>query len=591
MNAQAKVIGPSSLSSPTRQPSPHDLLRLTLAGLFAGVIGASVFYFIFSEVPAFPEPILYTGSAVCFAAAATAVVGRADKKKTPRPGITARMGGMTWTRNEFCTGWYILGVTGFGKSQFLDYLLHQLFRHEKTFGGVFIDEKGLYDTVLVPMAKHYGRERDLKVFETRPLGADSSWRPKQKYNVFSDERVPENTYAEVIANVAAASMGGKSSDEKGFFRTQAIAHIGKGIALMREIRACQQKAGLPREQWVMPAPNIICDILNSKVDWDAFLTKVKILVEEEEIGADGKGTGKMEKCFSYDLLDSPALRSLLSHFRDKFWGVEGKDQLAGVQGTIFNYLSFFTHPEISDVFCCQENTIEFDAIDEGGLFLIVMPQKFLIERRVISALFKQIWYTHVLRRYDLKRLNPRLVLNLSVLFQDEGQRFISKVDQNVEIIRAAEATTVICTQSQASVAQALGGKDQASPTTLNLRNRFIMRATDEWCAEESAKFLGKHAVKRVNKSVTNGRPTRQYSYESRYWIEPHSFRKFPKFHGVLVHNSGRWKPVCFRPLTADGKVPAWFRQFEPFTMKLARWVGLELESVSVAVPDQIPDRA
>ena len=57
----------------------------------------------------------------------------------------ARLGGLTWRRNQFCRGWLITGDTGSGKTTSgVNQLAHQVFQNEPTWGGLCIDEKGVY---------------------------------------------------------------------------------------------------------------------------------------------------------------------------------------------------------------------------------------------------------------------------------------------------------------------------------------------------------------------------------------------------------------------------------------------------------------
>ena len=57
----------------------------------------------------------------------------------------AQLGGLTWRRNQFCRGWLITGDTGSGKTTSgINQLVHQVFQNEKKWGGLCIDEKGVY---------------------------------------------------------------------------------------------------------------------------------------------------------------------------------------------------------------------------------------------------------------------------------------------------------------------------------------------------------------------------------------------------------------------------------------------------------------
>jgi hypothetical protein len=62
--------------------------------------------------------------------------------------------GLTWKRNQFCRGWLITGDTGSGKtSSGINQLAHQVFQNEPRWGGLCIDEKGVYWETYSAMAR------------------------------------------------------------------------------------------------------------------------------------------------------------------------------------------------------------------------------------------------------------------------------------------------------------------------------------------------------------------------------------------------------------------------------------------------------
>ena len=55
--------------------------------------------------------------------------------------VVARLGGLVWTRSDFCRGWLITGDTGSGKTRSgITPLLFQVFQNEPRWGGVCIDD-------------------------------------------------------------------------------------------------------------------------------------------------------------------------------------------------------------------------------------------------------------------------------------------------------------------------------------------------------------------------------------------------------------------------------------------------------------------
>ena len=76
-------------------------------------------------------------------------------------------------------GWLITGRTGSGKTQCaINTITYQVFQNVPNWGGVCLDQKGLYWEILVKMAAHFRREGDLVLLQTRPLGKDELWRPR-----------------------------------------------------------------------------------------------------------------------------------------------------------------------------------------------------------------------------------------------------------------------------------------------------------------------------------------------------------------------------------------------------------------------------
>ncbi|MDQ6913531.1 MAG: hypothetical protein M3128_11735, partial [Verrucomicrobiota bacterium] len=60
--------------------------------------------------------------------------------------------------------------------------MFQVFRNEPTWGGLCIDDKGIYWETLSEMARHFGREDDLILLQVRPEDAGLHWQPKHTYN-------------------------------------------------------------------------------------------------------------------------------------------------------------------------------------------------------------------------------------------------------------------------------------------------------------------------------------------------------------------------------------------------------------------------
>jgi hypothetical protein len=435
---------------------------------------------------------------------------------------TASLGGFRWERNDFCRGWLITGDTGSGKTFAINALLHSVFQHEPDWGGLCCDEKGIYHETLVPMAKKYGRENDLLLLQTRPDHAAEHWAPPARFNLLSDLTVPWSTYATVIVDTASALTSG--AEDKGFFKTQAHANIGRGIQLFRLLN-------------LVPTMHRLLEMLQYQPVLRAMLQHLEPLNK--------KGIPDARECYE--------------HFLNGYLR-QPPEQLGGVISTIYNYLNYFTNPDIVEVFGTEQNTFDFSALDDGAIICLSMPQKYQTERRYITTILKLLFYTHALRRFDPRPEGKRKVQedNLLICWQDEAQRFISESDANVDVIRQANTTTVMAAQSKLSFLPALSSKEKAEVTLLNLRNRIIFKAADRACAEGSADFIGRRM--RWKKSYTRGRghSSTTRSREEEYLVKPFELMSLPKFVAIVKHCENGFRRTQIRPVDPEGRVPSWY---------------------------------
>ena len=113
-------------------------------------------------------------------------------------------------------------------------LLFQVFKNEPGWGGVCIDDKGLYWETLSEMAAHFNRQNDLILLQVKPDNAAPGWAPQHAYNLTSDRSIPASTYAKFVVDTAS-SLG--QAGDKAFFKNQAQTHIAKALETLYEIRA------------------------------------------------------------------------------------------------------------------------------------------------------------------------------------------------------------------------------------------------------------------------------------------------------------------------------------------------------------------
>ncbi len=436
--------------------------------------------------------------------------------------VIVRLSGLSWTREDFCRGWLITGDTGSGKTRSgITPLLYQVFKNEPGWGGVCIDDKGLYWETLSEMAAHFHREDDLILLQVKPENAPTGWKPQHAYNLTSDRTIPASTYAKFVVDTAS-SLG--QQGDKGFFKNQAQTHIAKALETLYEIRA------------------------------DVTLENAYSLLLDEK---------DMNEALS-DLLGGYATErrnALYDHFKNRFLN-QPPEQIGGVKETIANYLQHFLSPEITQVFCPRENTFDFAEIDRGKIICVAMPQKFQAERRYVNTFLKMLFYTHVLRRFDKSKAQRRDD-NLLILWADEAQRFMTASEDgmsdynSVDVIREAQGTVVAAAQSSTSFVPPLG-REKARVLTLNLRNRMIFKAADEEGAVESADFLGKKKFLKRSWGFSHGHTTSNYNEQEEHKIKPYVLRSLPKHTCVLVHAERGFKQTSLPPLEPNGEISSWF---------------------------------
>ena len=453
---------------------------------------------------------------VCLTASVACAPARRQRK------VTARLGGLSWDRNDFCRGWLITGDTGAGKTFAINALLHSVFQNEPDWGGLCCDEKGIYHETLVQMTKKYGRLSDLRLLQTKPDGAGDDWEPPATFNLLSDDSIPGSTYATVIVDTASALAGG--GEDKGFFKTQAHAHIGRGIQLFRLL-------GL------RPTMHHLLETLQYQPILRAMLARLDPLAQA--------GSREAREC--------------CDHFLNGYLR-QPPEQLGGVISTIYNYLNYFTNPDLVQVFGAEENSFEFSDLDDGAIICIAMPQKYQTERRYVTTILKLLFYTHGLRRFDPRppKKRPLSSDNLLICWQDEAQRFVSESDGNVDVIRQANTTTVLAAQSKLSFIPPLGTKEKADVTLLNLRNRIIFKAADRTCAEGSADFIGKKLIWKKSYTRGTGNRSTTRSREEEYRVKPFELMALPKFSAIVKHCEKRFRKARIHPVDPDGKSPRWY---------------------------------
>ncbi len=490
---------------------PIDLLTFVMSA--AGALAAYLML---------PPPVSWAVIATC-SVFGTWTLLAADE--TGRPVL--RLAGLSWSQEDFVRGWLITGRTGSGKTlSAINTITHQIFENVPDWGGLCLDQKGLYWEILERMAGHFDRNHDLILLQTRPKDANALWRPIHTINITGNDEVPASTYAKVIVDTAASLTGGRGHNP--FFPTKAQIAIQTGFEILRHIDAC------------VTIPNLHELLLNSE-DAEATIQNLARRGDQRS-------------------------RELLVAFRDGYLG-QPVEQLGGVQGTISTYLAYFLNPEIAEVFCANEPTFSVSEIDAGKIVCLAMPQKFQSERLYINTILKLSFYFHALSRFD-KSAEDRAADNLIILFADEGQEIITGAEsafadhRAAGVIREAKATIVLATQAYTSILGAIE-KRYAEVLMLNLSNELIFTCANDDSARIASKNIGEREVLEKSWGFSGGRRSSNYRKVIKPYLAPHVLRKLPKFTAVVRHCEKPFRKRLIPPLNPDGQYPRWFRQIRP----------------------------
>lgn len=443
--------------------------------------------------------------------------------RTPAVPIVLRLGGFAWRQDDFCRGWLITGQIGTGKtSGAVNTMLWQVSKNCPTWGGVCVDDKGLYWETLGPMLRQLGREQDLILLQVRPPDASGEWKPAHTFNFLDNPHLPYSAKAKIICDVAA-SLGQRS--DQSFFRMQAQVQMEFAFQVLA---ISGLAVTLENAYGLLTSETVLKDVMQ--------------MLEKQP---------------------SPSAKLLIEHYEGAFRS-QPAEQLGGVKTTVANYLKYFTDSGIAEVFCSSKSSFSFDDLDRGKVVCVSLPQRYQVERRYINTLLKLSFYSHALRRFD-KPASGRASDNLLILWADEAQKIVTASDDGmsdynvVDVIREARATVVAATQSYQSLIPPMGDERKAKVFIANMANRITFCAADEDSAKIAADTLGKRKSRRRTYGWSGGKRTTSWTEEDKYWFEPHQLRKLQKFQAVVQHCSGGFRKVVLPPLGADGKIPEWYR--------------------------------
>ncbi len=441
--------------------------------------------------------------------------------------IVFQFGRFRWRESEACRHWFVTGETGTGKTFFFRRVIWQLCGNVPNWGGLVLDEKGVFVEILRGIFRNHPNksEEDLVVIELRSDRCSEDWKPKVTFNFLDVPGIPYSNHAKTIVDVASALL--KKGGDNPFFPQQATIHIEWGFKCLKAIDE--------------PVTLKNChDLLTS----DSLLPKV------------------MEILAALETDDAKLVRS---HFQDNYLGLN-EETFKGVQSTIAGYLSYFTGPEVAEVFCPEEPaTFKFSDLDEGKVVSVSIPQKFSVERKYIYTLLKLSLYNHGLQRFDrleCERKDDNLLVGLFDEFQKTATASEAGIsDYNTaDTLREAKVMIMAGTQSTQSLVPPMGSRDKAQVFISNMANKVIFKAADEESAKSAADGIGKREVWRKSHGVSGGKKSFNKHREDRYVIQPYEFRKLRKFQCVLQHCEQGWQKVVLPPIGLDGKICEWWNK-------------------------------
>lgn len=418
--------------------------------------------------------------------------------------------GERWTVEEGCQNWLVTGGIGSGKTNALNFLAHNLCRHQPNWGGLWLDNKGNSVRDLLNIAKVFGREHNVVALE-------SGNRAGKRYNILADPAFNFESLGFAIAEIAS---GDEHASNARFFKEQAAAHSTQAMHALR----------------VLGEPVTLSSIFPVLTDPAQTAIMVK----------------RLKTC------GHPEAPMMVSHFEGKFLAMPG-DQFGGVTGTLLNALRPFQTPEVAAVFASDaSNDFAFSDLERGKILCLSLPQRFPQERYALNGLLKHLFYQFALSRYDRRDLNTANVL---CLWLDEAQHTLRSGQWGdyrfLDRLRAARCAAIIAMQDHTSCYPTLG-RDTTVVTLAQLRNRLIFSAPTFESAEISANFLGKREVQKVTRGFNGGKSSISRSPHEEYVLKPQDITGLTNHRFHLLHAAKRLRrklrlPVC-DPVA--GKMPA-----------------------------------
>jgi type IV secretory pathway TraG/TraD family ATPase VirD4 len=432
--------------------------------------------------------------------------------------VVLRLWGLEWTRDEACCHFFITGATGTGKTaRAVVPIVHGLRSTLPNTGILAVDSKGALWKPMAAMAEALGQKDSLRLIRVRPTHiAPDQWVPPLRLNILGDASVPWSTYAKIIVDTATASgqRGGQA-----FFKETArdvITHA------MHALEAAEMPVTLANVH------DAIC------ISSDTALLLARL--------AEHPG---------------PAAEVERQYFSD--FAAQPPEQKSGTVYTVANYLRPYTPPDIRQVVCSITPNFSLAEVDAGRLICLSVPQTYQVERRYLNLLFKQLFFLHAFRRFDLEPDEMRR-RNLIALVLDEGQKTTLVSEDGfsdhatVDELREAGVSLISATQTPLSFYAAFETERKADVFMANLRTQIHFRAADEKGAKILSEKMGGREIRKYSGGVSSGRTSRNWQPADEPWFKPTSFLSLADGKAVVKHPRRIGKPLLRRlPFTSFTK--------------------------------------
>lgn len=421
-----------------------------------------------------------------------------------------RLWGLEWTRDEVCCHFFITGATGTGKTaRAVVPIVHGLRSTLRNTGILAIDSKGALWRPLAEIARALDQEDDLRLIRVRPTHIPTTdWTPPLRLNLLADRSVPWASYAKMLVDTATAAgqRGGQA-----FFKEAArdvITHTMQALELVGDPVTLDK----------------VHDTICSSHDLGALTAKLTGLAQP-------RNAAEYERRYFKDFLAQPP------------------EQKGGTISTVANFLRPYTPPDIAQVVCSTMPNFSLSEVDQGRLICLSVPQTYQLERKYLNLLFKQLFFLHAFRRFDLDAAEMHR-RNVIVLVLDEGQKTTLVSEDGfadhatVDELREAGVCLISATQTPLSLYAAFETERKADVFMANLRTQVHFRAADEKGAKILAEKLGGREQRKYGGGVSGGRQSRSWHIADEPWFKPQQLLALGDGQAVIRHPRETRRPKC-----------------------------------------------